>query len=148
MTTTTKILNGLIETSIDGEKGFRKAAEDTQDSSLKALFIERAGECAAAVTELQAEVGRLGASPEDEGSFAGTLHRGWLSVKAAVASHDDLAVLEEVERGEDAAKKNYREALAQDLPPEVRTLIEKQNQGVIRNHDRIRDLRNERRAAE
>ncbi|HXZ10553.1 MAG TPA: DUF2383 domain-containing protein, partial [Paraburkholderia sp.] len=32
-------LNDLIETSKDGEKGFRKAAEDAHDTQLKALFV-------------------------------------------------------------------------------------------------------------
>ena len=146
MTSTIKILNGLIETSIDGEKGFRKAAEDAKGVDLKGLFNERAAECAQAVVELRAEVTRLGGKPEEDGSIAGALHRGWVAVKSSVTSNDDLAVLEEVERGEDSAKKNYREALAQELPGEVRVLIEKQNQGVLRNHDRIRDLRNAYRA--
>ena len=147
MSSTTKILNELIETSIDGEKGFRKAAEDSQNVGLKGLFSERAAECARAALELQAEVSRLGEEPEDGGSVAGALHRGWLAVKSTVSSKDDLAVLEEVERGEDAAKKNYRNALSKELPPEIRTLVEKQYQGVLRSHDRIRDLRDEHRAA-
>lgn len=146
MTSTTKILNGLIETSVDGEKGFRKAAEDAKSAELKGLFSERASECAQAVLELRAEVTRIGGEPEGHGSIAGALHRGWVAVKASVTSNDDLAVLEEVERGEDAAKKNYRDALSQNLPNEIRVLVEKQYQGVLRNHDRIRDLRDAYRA--
>ena len=60
---------------------------------------------------------------------------------------DDHAVLEECERGEVAAKNAYEAALKKDLPPDIRTVIERQYQGVKENHDRVRDLRNSTRAA-
>ena len=49
--------------------------------------------------------------------MAGALHRGWVDVKSAVTDHSDHAILAECERGEDAAKKNYREdiILGRDL---------------------------------
>ena len=47
----------------------------------------------------------------------------------------------ECEKGEDAAKKAYQDALAKDLPPDVRSMVERQYQGVKENHDRVRDLR-------
>ena len=142
------VLNNLIETSKDGEQGFRKASEEAKDAQLKSLFASRALECASAVRELQAEVAKAGGKPETSGSVAGALHRGWLQVKAAVSSHDDHAILEEVERGEDAAKKNYREALDKELPADARLLVERQYQGVLQNHDRIHDLRNQYAARE
>jgi uncharacterized protein (TIGR02284 family) len=49
--------------------------------------------------------------------------------------------LEEVERGEDAAKDAYQHAIAQALPPEVRSMVQRQYQGVKENHDRVRSLR-------
>jgi uncharacterized protein (TIGR02284 family) len=38
----TSVLNDLIETSRDGEKGFRAAAEDTKNSELQRVFLRRA----------------------------------------------------------------------------------------------------------
>ena len=35
---TVSVLNGLIETSKDGERGFDKAAEDAHNAELKSLF--------------------------------------------------------------------------------------------------------------
>jgi uncharacterized protein (TIGR02284 family) len=52
------------------------------------------------------------------------------------------AVLAECERGEDAAKAAYEAALQKSLPTNVRTLIERQYEGVKANHDRVRNLRN------
>ncbi|SDV47708.1 PA2169 family four-helix-bundle protein [Chitinasiproducens palmae] len=142
-TNVTSVLNDLIETSRDGEQGFRKSAEHAKDATVKTLFTTRADDCARAVSELQALVVQLGGKPETSGSISGALHRGWTELKASVSSDDDLALLQECERGEDVAKKRYRQALDSDLPADVRAIIERQYQGVVSNHDRVRDLRDQ-----
>ena len=142
MASITSTLNNLIETSKDGEQGFRTSAENAQNAELKQLFMRRAEDCARGAAELQAIVARLGEEPEDSGSVAGAIHRGWVNLKAAVANRDDLAILEECERGEDVAKAAYRSALEKtDLPAEIRTVVQKQYDGVLRNHDEVRNLR-------
>jgi len=55
-------------------------------------------------------------------------------------------MLEEAERGEDAALERYRGALEKELPPAVRSVIERQYEGVKKNHALIRDLRNQARS--
>ena len=67
-------------------------------------------------TELRAHVAQLGGKPEDGGSALAAMHRGWVAVKATLSTYDDLAVLEECERGEDAALATYRDALERTLP--------------------------------
>ncbi len=140
-TNVVSVLNDLVETSKDGEKGFLKAAEKTKDPSLKLLFQNRAESCTKSAQELQELVQRMGGKPETGGSVSGALHRGWVDVKSGVTGHSDHAILAKCERGEDAAKKNYRQALDKDLPADVRAVVERQYQGVLENHDRIRDLR-------
>jgi uncharacterized protein (TIGR02284 family) len=54
---------------------------------------------------------------------------------------DEAAVLAECERDEDMAVMAYKDALAQDLPSDIRTLIAQQYQGAIANHDLVRGLR-------
>ena len=75
----------------------------TTTTELKALFVKRSTDCATAAAELQTAVKALGGDPENSGSVAGALHRGWVSVKTALSTRDDKSVLEECERGEDAA---------------------------------------------
>lgn len=140
------VLNELIETSKDGEKGFAKAGEDAHDAQLKSLFAECAQRCREGAAELQAKVRIQGGSPENAGTAAGALHRGWMSLKEAVSSRDDKAILEECERGEDHAKAKYRKALEQDLPADIRAIVDRQYQGVLANHDRVRALRDRYRA--
>jgi len=140
------ILNELIETSKDGENGFRKAAQDARDPQLKSLFTTCAQRCADGARELQQVVRANGGDPEKSGSVAAALHRGWISLKESVASRDDKAILEEVERGEDYAKAQYRKALEQDLPADIRDVVQRQYEGVLANHDKVRTLRNSFRA--
>jgi uncharacterized protein (TIGR02284 family) len=140
-------LNDLIETSKDGDYGFRTSAEQIRDPQIKQIFQQRADECRDAAAELQALVRDHGGHAEDSGTAAGAVHRGWVAVKAKLAGYSDLAVLEDVERGEDKAMADYRGALNKTLPPGVRSVIERQYQGVKRNHDQVRALRSQARAA-
>jgi len=141
------VMNELIETSKDGEKGFLQAAQDAHDTELKSLFTQCAQRCREGAAELQSQVRVQGGSPEKTGSAIAALHRGWMSLKQAVSGRNDLAILEECEHGEDYAKAQYKKALEHDLPANVRAIVERQNQGVIANHDRVRDLRNRYRSA-
>ena len=137
------VINDLIETSKDGERGFLKAAEDAHDTQLKELLRSRADTCTHAARELQDVVMQLGGKPESGGSVSGALHRGWVDLKSAVGKRSDHAILADCEKGEDAAKKHYQEALDKDLPADVRALVERQFHGVMLNHDRVRDLRDQ-----
>jgi uncharacterized protein (TIGR02284 family) len=142
MASITSTLNNLIETSKDGEQGFRTSAENAKSPELRQVFMRRAEDCARGAAELQAIVARLGKEPEDSGSVAGAIHRGWVNLKATIAKRDDLAILEECERGEDVAKAAYRSALEnRDLPADIRAVVQKQYDGVLRNHDEVRNLR-------
>lgn len=136
-------LNDLITTSKDGEAGFREAAKEIRDMQYKSFLENRAQACTEAVRELQELVRSYGGDPDDSSSVSGTLHRRWLDIKSAITGHDDHAVLSECERGEDVAVKSYRNALDKVLPPEVRSVVERQYQGVLRNHDQVKALRDQ-----
>lgn len=140
-------LNDLIETCKDGEEGFKSCAEDIGDPQLKQTLLVYAGSCAASARELTALVVTHGGDPETKSSLAGTLHRRWIDIKSAVMGKDTEAVLNECEHGEDVAKKSYRRALEKELPLDVKAVIERQYQGVLQNHDAIKNLRDRARAA-
>jgi uncharacterized protein (TIGR02284 family) len=141
------VLNGLIEISRDGANGFRTCAEDADEPALKLYFENRAQSCEHAVRDLGTEVRHYGGNPDTGGTVTGTLHRAWVDLKAAITSRDNLAVLEECERGEAAAVLAYENALREELPGELRALIEQQCEGAKRNHDRVRQLRDTARHA-
>ncbi len=139
-------LNTLIETCKDGEYGFRTSAEHVKSAQLRQVFTSRADECRQGATELQSLVTRLGGKAETGSSASGTLHRGWVSLKGTLTGDSDLAALNECERGEDAALDRYRDAIKQDLPADVAAVVQRQYEGVKRNHDQIRTLRDQMRS--
>ena len=56
----TSVLNDLIETTKDGEQGFRNAAEKVKEASLKSLFAKYASQRAEYGQELQTLWTQLG----------------------------------------------------------------------------------------
>ncbi|MDR6534993.1 PA2169 family four-helix-bundle protein [Variovorax soli] len=140
------ILNDLLETSRDGEYGFRTCAEEVKSAEMKRVFNERASSCAQGASELSQLIATLGGKPADGGTATGAMHRGWVHAKGMVGANSDLSMLEECERGEDAAVARYRKALKQNLPADVRAVVERQAQGAQRNHDQIKLLRDQERA--
>ncbi|KQM68645.1 PA2169 family four-helix-bundle protein [Xylophilus sp. Leaf220] len=142
------VLNNLIETSHDGEYGFKQLAENAKSPALKQNFLARADECRGAVAELRNEVVAQGGKPDEGGTAGGALHRGWVAVRSTLTTSTDQVLLDEAERGEDTALAQYRKAAKEDLPASVRALVERQLQGVQRNHDQIKALRDQRKALE
>ncbi len=139
-------LNDLIETSKDGEYGFRTSAEYMRDRQTQQLLLARAEECRDAAARLQALVRELGGKAEDGGTAAGAVHRGWVAVKSKIVDYSDCDILEDTERAEDVAVARYRAALKQNLPPHVHAVVQLQAEGARRNHDQVRALRDQARA--
>jgi uncharacterized protein (TIGR02284 family) len=134
-------LNSLIETCKDGQEGFKVAAEGTERSDLKSLLYEYSQQRSQFAGELQTLVQSLGGDPEKSGSISGALHRGWINIKTAVVGNDEAAVLNECERGEDAAKSSYKSAIDESLPAYISDVVTEQFRAISQAHDRIKALR-------
>ncbi len=141
------VLQDLVECCKDGEYGFQSCAENAKREDLKAVFTQRMQDCQRGTQELQDQIRNLGGDVKDSGSALGAMHRGWVSVKSTLSTYDDQTALDDAERGEDNALARYRKALQKPLPDAIRNLVERQLQGVQRNHDQIKMLRNQFRAA-
>lgn len=135
------VLNDLIECCRDGEYGFALCAEHVQNGELKSRLSQHADECRSAARELMDCIRQLGGEVDDGGSMMGSMHRGWVSVKGTLAGYSDRAMLAEAERGEDAALARYHKALDENLPADVRSLVQRQADGVQRNHDEMKRWR-------
>src|SRR2546426_10737725 len=108
------ILNGLVETCERGERGFRSAAESVRNSEFRRLFNIFSQQRAQFISELQAEVHRLGGDASKAGSKTGPLHRTWINLKTT-AARDEGSVIIECQREEEASVNDYQEALKADL---------------------------------
>jgi len=136
------ILNGLISTTIDSVEGYTEAAKANQTGRFSGLFTSGASERRNVATRLQQEVSKLGGTPEDDGTVLAGAHRLFLNLKAVVTGHDDKAIINEVEAGEDHIKAKFEDAIAdRELSPAVRTVIEECYSSVKAGHDEMRDLK-------
>lgn len=139
-------LKDLVETCFDGEYGFRACAEQATSADIKSTLMQRAEDCRRGAQQLADKIHELGGKVSDGGTALGAVERGWVAVRATLSTYDDKAVLEECERGEDNAMARYRKALQKPLPADVKLMVERQMQGVQRNHDQVKRLRDQLRA--
>ena len=140
------ITKDLIQTAEDGQHGYAKGAEklDGADSpELAATFRRYSEQRASFATDLRELSKDYGDDVDSGGSAAAAVHRGWMTIKDAVAGPDDPSgVLDTAEQGEDHAVKEYDKALAADISPTLRTVVQSQRAEVKAAHDEIKSLRN------
>jgi uncharacterized protein (TIGR02284 family) len=141
------VIENLIETCKDGQKGYQDAASHVKRSDLKTYFNEQSLERSRFAGELEAELIRLG-KPDKKvsGSVGGALRRAWIDTKVSLGG-GDKTILESVEAGEDSAKETYEKALTGDLPENIAQIVRRQATSVERAHDKVKSLRDAAKAA-
>jgi len=137
---TIKALNYLIGTCIDGENGYREAADEATDGDLKTRLLRLGQQRASFRGELEQEVLRLGGDPKESGSAGAALHRTWLNVRDAITGKGDDAILRESERGEKAALDNYEDVLSRDLPTHLKELVARQHGEIKQAYNELQSL--------
>lgn len=134
-------LQQLRETTIDGENGFKTASEDCTDANLKQLFLDLSRERGRFSAELKDLLKQSGSDVDASGSLAGLAHRGWINVKSAVVAREDVAVLEECERGEESAVKQYQEALETNHLGASLAIVQTQYDHIVSSRSVVQRLR-------
>src|SRR5437588_426699 len=114
----TGVVNELIQTCVDGQKGFEAAAKAVDDPTIKDELVGYSWQRQQFATELKSRMKAFGEEPSERGSIAGAVHRGWMDVKSAFGGSSGHSILAECERGEDQAEEAYRKAMSTGLPPE------------------------------
>ncbi|WP_219893712.1 ferritin-like domain-containing protein [Aquisediminimonas profunda] len=136
------ILNNLIKTTLDSQKGFAEAGVDTQNPQFNTFFAEFASDRSRVASLMQAEVERLGGDPEHDSSFLGAAHRTFMNLREMLVARDDVAIIAEVERGEDHIKEKFEEALRDNkISGGTRRIIEEAFASVESGHDRASQLK-------
>ena len=125
-------LNELLIKNYDAEKGYLNAAENVDSPTLKIFFKRRATERSEFAKELRTEILQYGEEPKDSGSFKGTVHRNWMTLKSLFSSNDEEAILEEAIRGEEASLEDYDEILKEisTFPPSIDAMLFKQRNSI------------------
>ncbi|SHG97180.1 ferritin-like domain-containing protein [Winogradskyella jejuensis] len=124
-------LNELLIKNYDAEKGYIKAMKEVDNVNLKNFFSNRAEERSRFARQLRTEILTYGELPEDSGSFKGTIHRNWMSLKATFSSDNEETILEEAIRGEKASLDEYNELITDtSFPTRLVNLLREQRNAI------------------
>ena len=122
-------LNNLLEKTYDAEKGFKKAAENVENNSLKSYFNQKAQERYEFGHELKGEIKSFNQDVDKGGSLVGDAHRAWMDVKKIFSSDNEESMLEEAIRGEKSSVEEYNEVLNEtSLPLSTKNVLENKKQ--------------------
>lgn len=136
-------LNDLVQIHNDRIAGYEKSLKELrpEDEDLKPNFlnyIQQSHECKSVLgTEIQVLKGTIDTST----TTGGKLYRMWMDIKSAFTGKDDHAILSNAEFGEDNVQKAYRQALKEELPNNIRELIQSQQTRLKQAHDEVKALR-------
>ena len=130
-----RTLEHLLTVCTDGVEGYRRAAAIVTDRELHALLQQNAVEREEVASVLTNVLVDLGARHEHHGSLAGALHRGWLS--ALAATHADDAIIHECVRGDQRTLAAFADALAHELPADIRARVDAQVGRVLQAMGRL-----------
>lgn len=143
---TAQILNELIQFNKDSAKGFKRAAAELRnvDAAQQAGRLETlAKDRAQMVDDLQRAVADLGEAPETGGSGPGTLKRGWLNIKAAMTiehGKTKKVIVDDRLEQEEAVLEAYNDALENDLPDSIDTLLGNQRVAINEQRERLASI--------
>lgn len=137
------ILNGLVETCRRGEEVFRSAAESIRNSEFRRLFNIFTQQRTQFISELQAEIHRLGgdvAKAETPPATGSGKTVPFTRPSPGPDVRDEASIIGACQREEEAAVNDYQEALKADLPLDVQYVVKRQYMDIKDAYDRIRIL--------
>lgn len=134
-------LEEILEKNRDAEKGYRKAAENTESRGLQSYFQDKAREREQFNDSLKREMVMSYDKIDDDSSFTGSIHRTWMDIKAFFSANNDESMLEEAIRGDKAAVEEYEEVLADEsLPSSIASLIRNQQTKIRTDLNKIKSM--------
>ena len=105
-------LKALHTALLDARRGYEEAVEDSEKPELTALFRDMIALRDRHHAELHAMLGASGETPDDSGSFMGTVHKAAVGVRAAITGLNENA-LSAFASGEERIIDDYDDAIAE-----------------------------------
>jgi uncharacterized protein (TIGR02284 family) len=134
-------LETLTRVVADSIQGCREAAEHARGDHFRQKLERLADDRDRVHGELQSALSRRGGPDEPGQSTLGQIHQAWLDLKAKLGGDDDLAVMAEVERGEDYLKEKFETVMSREtMDEDIRDILERAYHQVCDGRDRILDF--------
>ena len=134
-------LEEILEKNRDAEKGYTKAAENAKSPHLKSFFEKKSADRKSFNNSLRTEMIASYDEIDDDSSFAGSIHRTWMDVKAFFSGDNDEAMLEEAIKGDKAAVEEYDDVLKDTtLPTSISRLLTEQKTKIRTDLNKIKTM--------
>ena len=138
------ILDRLVVACEKGRDGFRDAAVSAQNSEFRRLFNIFSQQRIQFISELKSEINRLRGDVSTAPEGATELPSNTLPFRRTTArkpaAREEVAIITECQREEEAAVTDYQDALKADLPLDVQYVVKRQYVDIKDAYDRIRIL--------
>jgi uncharacterized protein (TIGR02284 family) len=118
-------LDRLISVTVDSEHRYRHAYLDVSRERVGRFFAAKAEERKRMADELEAERERLGIHKREHGTIGGVLKRIEMEINVQM-SMGDTGVVDWCRKEAEEVEEEYQKALAQNLPAQLRTIVERQ----------------------
>jgi len=138
------VLSGLVLINNDRIHGYERAAHDTEDPQLAALFLNLTSLSRKFRSDLADVMVRAqGTVPDLSVTSAGSdWHRTWMDIKAFFTGKDRYAIVESCLFGEDAAIGEYEEVLKEErLPAYIRDTLAQHLHELRQTRDQVARLK-------
>ncbi|MFN8441407.1 MAG: PA2169 family four-helix-bundle protein [Caldilineaceae bacterium] len=132
-------LQQLIRLNYDGVGAYEMAATLLKNDHYIEICHDFVGQRRHFIDELSQILIRYGGTPPDSQSFNGLMNDVWMNIQSLV-SGDDGAIVTECDRGNQLAVDLYYRAQNEELPEDVRTLVQNQFSLLKGEHERIHRL--------
>ncbi|AZB29353.1 ferritin-like domain-containing protein [Chryseobacterium balustinum] len=140
---TVATLNDLLNITNDRIQGFAKVEDKVWDtySPLKGDYDQMVAQSQVMKSELINLITERGGNPDNTGTAAGAIHRGWIDVKNSFSGDKTESTLENVVFGEEAAIDAYQDALdSGDLCPESSRVVSDQLHYLKSSYNKFNNL--------
>jgi uncharacterized protein (TIGR02284 family) len=133
-------LSELIQACTDSHDAFHHAADNVKNSEFRRLFSIFSHQRTQFVSELQAEINRLGGGENTTGTEKrGNIYQ--MKPQAPLQMVDaGASIVAQCQEFEEAAVNSYQAALKADLPLDVQYVVKRQYMDIKDAYDRIRIL--------
>ena len=124
-------LNDLLAKNYDSERGYKNAADKTENSILAAFYRSKASQRYTFGHQIKQHINELGGEPDKGTSVLGDMHNAWINFKTALSFDKEESILDAIEDGEEACIKDYSGFLKmENVPANVRSTIAQQKMQV------------------
>ena len=131
-------LNDLLAKNYDAERGYNNAAQKTDNPILKSFYRSKASNRYSYGHQIKDILRGMGAEIDKGTSIAGDLHNAWINFRNIFSFNTEEAILDEVERGEEASLNEYDDFLENnEVSDQIRQVITYQRNNIARALNKV-----------